>query len=455
MPRERKRAWRAVAAAAALTIGSITAASADQWNERTILTFSSPVMVPGATLEPGEYEFKLADTGTSRQIVQVFADDGQKIVTSMMAVPIKREQPSEDVVVQFNPTERGTPPALKAWFYPGSQYGHELVYSEEDARKIAERSKTVVLSIDTPGTDVEKGVLHTFDPSGVRAEWRGDPATLKEWAEWRQSRAATASAASAETTPEERRQGTAPAIRGDFQATRVELDELESNPSKYISQTISVDGEVEEVLGPRLFTIDERNWGDLDGEILVFMRTPLVALVRDDDRITVTGTVKPFVAAEFEREWGWFGLDPETEVDLEAKPVLVAERIVGGNNNVALSIELVDEGQPVGTSGREAGPPPLAETATVAAADEEYVGRDVSLKNLEVEGTASGGGFFVQSGDDVLFVLPSDRHTTVRPGEMVSVDGVILRLPDRMEERLQAPAGLNSDIYVFAHRIER
>lgn len=437
-------------AAAALWAVGAPHAAADQWNDRTILTFSEPIMVPGATLQPGTYEFQLADTRTDRHIVQVYTEGREKLVASMIAVPVKREKASEDIVVKFNPTDAGAPPAMKGWFYPGSQFGHEFVYSDEQARQIAERTKTIVLSIDTPGTDVEKGVLRTYDPSGARAEWKGDAATLKEWETWRQSGSAAAS--SADTTPQERAQATAPAVRGDFKAMRVELDDLESNTQKYLNQTISVDGEVEEVLGPRVFTIDEPNWGDLDGELLVFMPTQLVALVKDDDRVTVTGTVKPFVRAEFERDLGWFDIDPELEVDLSSRPVLVAERLVGGDNDVALVIETAAAGSPIGTSGKAAAAP-IDDLGEVAAGDEQIVGRHVNLDDVPVKSMAKDGGFFVETGGDVLFVMPADANAQVRAGETVSIDGVVLRLPDRMEDRLQAPDGFNADIYVFARNL--
>ena len=87
----------------------------------------------------------------------------------------------------------------------------------------------------------------------------------------------------------------------------------------------------------------------------MFVPSPLAALIKDDDRVTITGTVKPFVRAEVEKEWGWLGLDPEIEVDFARKPILVASRIVGGNNNVAMAIDLTAAPQPVGTSGTSKG----------------------------------------------------------------------------------------------------
>ena len=36
-------------------------AKADEWNQKTIFTFSGPVEIPGQVLSPGTYVFKLAD----------------------------------------------------------------------------------------------------------------------------------------------------------------------------------------------------------------------------------------------------------------------------------------------------------------------------------------------------------------------------------------------------------
>lgn len=179
---------RAIVAIAMLTIAAASPAQADEWQERTTLTFSAPVMIPGATLAAGTYVFELAEPGSNRNLVTIRNQATNEVVTTVMAVPAKRTEVSGDIVLQFDPAERGTPAAIKAWFYPSSVYGHEFVYSDEQARQIAERTKTVVLSIDIPDSNLERGVLRTYDPSGERADWRGDPATMREWETWRSAR---------------------------------------------------------------------------------------------------------------------------------------------------------------------------------------------------------------------------------------------------------------------------
>ena len=234
---------RACLAAVLVAALSATSASQTRWNEKTILKFSEPVMVPNATLQPGTYVFKLMESNTNRHLVQISTDNGEKVVALTQAVPMKRVDPKGDVVLRFNPTDAGSPPAIKGWFYPGSVYGHEFVYGDQQAKDIAQRTKTVVLSIDVPGSDLKKGTLRVYNAEGVYGDWRGDPATIAEWREWDSKRA------------------TAPAIETVPQGMPVNVGSLEELPNKYIGQTVRVDAEIDRVYGPRLFTIDEPNWG--------------------------------------------------------------------------------------------------------------------------------------------------------------------------------------------------
>jgi hypothetical protein len=432
---------RLIGTLAGVLLLAVPVVHADQWNDRIDLTFSTPVMIPGATLPAGTYTFSLVNSRANRHLVQVRNTAGD--VRLAQAVPIKRAEASGDTVLQFNPTDAAAPPAIKSWFYPGSRYGHEFIYSDEQARHIAERTKTIVLSVDVPGTDLEAGMLRVYDASGRRTPWQGDEATLREWDAWR--RASTAE-------PDEVTRATAPIVSGGFQGTRVSLDELESNPSKLMGKRISVDAEIEEIYGPRLFTIDEPSWGDLDGEILVLMSTPLAALVKDNDRVTITGTVKPFVRTEVEREWGWFGLDRDLEIEVGRKPVLVAERLVGGDNNVALIIDTTPAGERAVATG---GLAPLTSPQTIANGDDRLVGRHTTLSNVKVAGNPPGSGFFVTLGERQVFVLPSQQKTTVAAGDTVGVSGVILQMPRGMMSKLKAPATANTDIYIFANRLQK
>lgn len=448
---KRTRSLVALAAAAVLFIG--TAARADEWNERTELTFSEAVMIPGATLQPGTYIFSLADSKGTRHLVQVRNKDSREMVTLTQAVPTKRMEIAGDVILAFNPTDGG-PPALKAWYYPGSRYGHEFVYPEEQAKQIAERSKSIVLSVDIPDTDLERGTLNVYHPTGSRTPWQGDADTNREWETWQRERAVVRTAQGAPATAEnedENDEARAPMMAGTGTATRVEIDELEDNTVKYLDKTISVDAEVEEVYGPRLFTIDEPNWGDLDGEILVYAPSMLAALVKDDDRITVTGTMKTMAITEIEKEWGWFELEPEIEVEFLNKPVLVADRIVGGDDNVAMFISLAPSADSADTAARDR---TVMDLGTIGEGSTDLVGRHVDVKNVRVLQPATGGGFFIDAPGAAVFVLPSPTlAVTVAPGDTVNLRGAIAETPGDMRDRLNAPSGWNDRIYIVASTV--
>jgi len=418
-------------------------AIADTWNDKTTLTFSDAVMVPGATLPPGTYEFQLADSRSARHIVRIRNKDGQ-IVASAQAVPIKRLESKGDTVLRFGATDVGAPPALKAWFYPNSLYGHEFVYREDQARQISERTKTVVLSTDTSEDDIQKGTLRTITPTGQRTEWKGDDATLREWDDWQRARQSAARNAS-QSSP-------APLVESDFQGTRVKLDDLESNTQKYIGQTLSVDGEVQKVLGPRLFTIDEANWADLDREVLVLLPAKLAALVRTDDKVTVSGTVKPFVQAEIEKEWGWLGLEPAVVTRFSRRAVLVADRVVGGDDKATVIIDV--EHPTEKRQGITGATSALTDLKVISGGEENLVGRHVNLVKVAIDNNPMREeGFFV-GGDMKVFVLPAlPDQGKVRAGETVTIEGIILQMPDGMEKRVTTDKNVNGDIYIYATRI--
>ncbi len=139
---------KAICCAAALTAVIAPGARADEWNKKTILTFSGPVQIPGATLPAGSYVFKLADIPGNRHVVQVFDKDEKKIYTTMLAVPNQRMEPSDKPIVLFSERASGSPQAVKVWYYPGETIGNEFVYPKSQAMKIAKETHTRVLAMN-------------------------------------------------------------------------------------------------------------------------------------------------------------------------------------------------------------------------------------------------------------------------------------------------------------------
>jgi len=426
----------------AALLGTAQLQAQPQLTEELVLTFSAPVQIPGAMLQPGKYVFKLGPSPSSQHIVQVFTEDGRKLIATTLTVPKERRDSKGDVVMTFAAAAAGSPPALQAYFYPGTLRGHEFVYPERQAREIAMRTRTLVLSHDIEGTDFESATLRVFNE-------RGEP----------QNYVASHPADRPGATTEERTSTAAPLIMAERLGTRVSFDDLEDNPAKYMGRQVSVDAEVDDVLGPRLFTIEAPGW-DLDGEILVFMRSGLAALVAENDQVTISGTMQPLVRAQLEAEWRWLGID-DADVDLSIESVLVADRLIGGNENLAVVIAA--EPSVVGTGGRAepaaAAKPatrgtgaPLTTVVAVASAPRTSVGRAVSIKNVVVDAVAAGGGFWVRGPQGRrVFVLPIDRDAhKLKAGQRVSIDGLVLQMPRSMKQRVAAGDPQPAAVYVHA-----
>jgi hypothetical protein len=141
------RLVKAICCAAVLTAFLAPGARADEWNKKTILTFSGPVQIPGVTLAAGTYVFKLADLTGNRHVVQVFDKDEKKIYGTILAIPDQKLDPSDKPVVMFAERPAGIPTAVKAWFYPGDTIGNEFVYPKSEAMKIARDTHQSVLSM--------------------------------------------------------------------------------------------------------------------------------------------------------------------------------------------------------------------------------------------------------------------------------------------------------------------
>ncbi len=124
-------------------------ARADEWNRKTIMTFSAPVELPGVVLPAGTYVFKLADSSSDRDIVQVFNKEENHLYGTILAIPDYRVEPTDKTVVTFSERPAGSPEAIKTWFYPGDTDGYEFVYPKREAMELAKANKQPVPSMPT------------------------------------------------------------------------------------------------------------------------------------------------------------------------------------------------------------------------------------------------------------------------------------------------------------------
>jgi hypothetical protein len=122
-------------------------AKADEWDNRTVVTFSKPVEIPGMVLPPGKYIFKLLDSETNRNIVQIFNADQSHLYATLLAISDYRLLPRSKTVISFEERAAGSPEAIKAWFYPGENYGQEFVYPKSRAVELAKAVKQPVMAM--------------------------------------------------------------------------------------------------------------------------------------------------------------------------------------------------------------------------------------------------------------------------------------------------------------------
>jgi hypothetical protein len=134
-------------AATALGAAVLPGVRADEWNKKTIVTFSQAVEVPGKVLPAGTYTFQLMDSPSDRHIVQIFNADGSQIITTVLAINDYRLQPTGKTVMKFNEQPGDSPDALRAWFYPGDNFGQEFVYPKVRAIQLAQTMNTVVPAV--------------------------------------------------------------------------------------------------------------------------------------------------------------------------------------------------------------------------------------------------------------------------------------------------------------------
>src|SRR5512142_840012 len=79
------------------------AASAQVSDKRTTFTLKNPTSVPGVTLPPGDYQFRLADAA-SRDVVQVLSADGTTVYAMFFTIPVWRARPAGDSELHFMET---------------------------------------------------------------------------------------------------------------------------------------------------------------------------------------------------------------------------------------------------------------------------------------------------------------------------------------------------------------
>ena len=79
-------------------------ARADEWNQASRLSFNQSVQIPGHVLPAGTYWFVLADSGSDRNIVQIFNSDRTTLYATVLAISAARLEPTDRTAITFAQT---------------------------------------------------------------------------------------------------------------------------------------------------------------------------------------------------------------------------------------------------------------------------------------------------------------------------------------------------------------
>lgn len=202
-----------------------------------------------------------------------------------------------------------------------------------------------------------------------------------------------------DATPEQT--GTPGAMQEEVTGEEVSLGDIADDPEAYVGQTVVVTGEVSAIVNDQLFRLNEGNLLGIGDEILVLRPQDQVSVnLAEDTRVRVTGTVRRFIQAEIEEDFG-FLFDDDLTVEYENRPTIIAD-----------SIELA---------------PTISE---INDNPEAYIGNEVTVQG-EV-GEVIGARLFRLSdpgllGGDNLLVFAMNEDISVAEGDSVEVTGTVER----------------------------
>jgi hypothetical protein len=108
----------------------------------------------------------------------------------------------------------------------------------------------------------------------------------------------------------------------------VKAGDIAANPVQYYGKKVTVNAEVEDVLGAQVFLLDEDRlfaWPDL-----MVVAPKLTGPVPEDTNVTVVGTVQKYSSTTLRRDydWNWWNdLDADIEMTFRDRPVIIADSV--------------------------------------------------------------------------------------------------------------------------------
>ena len=124
-----------VFAALAMSLSSafVPSLQASVSDKKTIITISEPVTVEGTLLAAGQYVLRLQDSSANRDVIYIFNGEETRLITTVLAIPAYRLEPTGKSEFSFYHSPAGQPAALHTWFYPGDDNGFEFRQPKQTA----------------------------------------------------------------------------------------------------------------------------------------------------------------------------------------------------------------------------------------------------------------------------------------------------------------------------------
>ena len=121
---------------------------------------------------------------------------------------------------------------------------------------------------------------------------------------------------------------TKPVILATSMVLSPDLEEVSEDPEGYYDLEIALEGEVDEIRNDYAFTLKEDQL--IGGDDLLIINATGEPIPEVDEKVVVTGMVRPYIKADFEKDYDLtWDLDVQEEIEAEytEKPVLVVDSI--------------------------------------------------------------------------------------------------------------------------------
>src|ERR1700719_1620589 len=129
----------------AFTLMFELAAHADDANQLTKISFSEAVQVPGKVLPAGNYEFVVARSDSSRNLVQIFNADGTELFATVQTIPTERATETDGTSITLAQGEDAQAAALVTWSYPSTETGHEFIYPKPVETELSQEARRTLV----------------------------------------------------------------------------------------------------------------------------------------------------------------------------------------------------------------------------------------------------------------------------------------------------------------------